>query len=215
MANTLVIQGGREIRLYALKPSCQSCGWCFVIISGFTLLFRQRLQRADVLLDTGVNFHISVLPSFRPSILPSAPNMHVSHWITWKIDKKLKKNENFQMCPLRTYGNSPLCPTGHRPFGAAALKAWSNFTHLSQNQLKGGESAQSVKKFLCQDLGPYRYTSQVKKPYQVKVSKWAIWKSDCRFRIAAKKLLNEYILPFFTFYQVGWEINPVPFQSQP
>ena len=22
----------------------------------------------------------------------------------------------------RTYGNSPLCPTGHRPFGAAAQK---------------------------------------------------------------------------------------------
>ena len=26
-----------------------------------------------------------------------------------------------QICPLRTYGNSPLCPTGHRPFGAAPL----------------------------------------------------------------------------------------------
>ena len=25
------------------------------------------------------------------------------------------------MCLLRTSGNSPLCPTGHRPFGAAAL----------------------------------------------------------------------------------------------
>ena len=23
---------------------------------------------------------------------------------------------------VRTYGNSPLCPTGHRPFGAAAQK---------------------------------------------------------------------------------------------
>ena len=31
-----------------------------------------------------------------------------------------------QICPLRTYGNSPLCPTGHRPFGAAAQwrKVW-------------------------------------------------------------------------------------------
>ena len=26
-----------------------------------------------------------------------------------------------EMCLLRTYGNSPLCSTGHRPFGAAAL----------------------------------------------------------------------------------------------
>ena len=26
-----------------------------------------------------------------------------------------------QICPLRTHGNSPLCPTGHWPFGAAAL----------------------------------------------------------------------------------------------
>ena len=27
-----------------------------------------------------------------------------------------------QIWPLRIYGNSPLCPTGHRPFGAAAQK---------------------------------------------------------------------------------------------
>ena len=26
----------------------------------------------------------------------------------------------------RTYGNSPLCPTGHRPFGAAAQKGMSD-----------------------------------------------------------------------------------------
>ena len=26
-----------------------------------------------------------------------------------------------QICPLRIYKDSPLCPTGHRPFGAAAL----------------------------------------------------------------------------------------------
>ena len=32
----------------------------------------------------------------------------------------------------RTYGNSPLCPTGHRPFGAAALLLfYSSANHLS------------------------------------------------------------------------------------
>ena len=30
-------------------------------------------------------------------------------------------------------GNSPLCPTGHRPFGAAAQKVWT------QNVSDGGE----------------------------------------------------------------------------
>ena len=33
-----------------------------------------------------------------------------------------------QMSPLRTSGNSPLCPTGHRPFGAAALLSLHFFT---------------------------------------------------------------------------------------
>ena len=32
------------------------------------------------------------------------------------------------MCLLRTYGNSPLCSTGHRPFGAAALLSLHFFT---------------------------------------------------------------------------------------
>ena len=33
-----------------------------------------------------------------------------------------------EICPLRTYGNSPLCSTGHRPFGAAALLSLHFFT---------------------------------------------------------------------------------------
>ena len=49
--------------------------------------------------------------------------------IAWKIDKNIDKNamfslNNMENSPkglLRTSGNSPLCPTGHRPFGAAAL----------------------------------------------------------------------------------------------
>ena len=36
------------------------------------------------------------------------------------------------MCPLRTYGNSPLCPTGHRPFGAAALLSLHFFSWSRQ-----------------------------------------------------------------------------------
>ena len=34
--------------------------------------------------------------------------------------------------PLRTSGNSPLCPTGHRPFGAAALLSLHCFTGSPQ-----------------------------------------------------------------------------------
>ena len=48
--------------------------------------------------------------------------MQNSHWITWKITLKP------QMCPLRTSGNSPLCPTGHRPFGAAAVLSFHYLT---------------------------------------------------------------------------------------
>ena len=33
---------------------------------------------------------------------------------------------------LRTSGNSPLCPTGHRPFGAAALLSFHFFTRSLQ-----------------------------------------------------------------------------------
>ena len=66
-----------------------------------------------------------------------------SHWITWQIDKTLKKCktpieyhgkllQKPQICPLRTYGNSPLCPTGHRPFGAAALLSLHFFSYHSK-----------------------------------------------------------------------------------
>ena len=55
-----------------------------------------------------------------------------SHWITWQNDEELRKCQTPieyhgkllprpHICPLSTYGNSPLCPTGHWPFGAAAL----------------------------------------------------------------------------------------------
>ena len=52
------------------------------------------------------------------------------HWITRQIDEKLKKNANLNImenCPKASnmssqdVWKSPLCPTGHRPFGAAAL----------------------------------------------------------------------------------------------
>ena len=51
-----------------------------------------------------------------------------SHWITWQNDEELRKCKTPfeshgilrlkpQIHPLRTYGNSPLCPTGHRSPG--------------------------------------------------------------------------------------------------
>ena len=62
-----------------------------------------------------------------------------SYWITWQIDKKLKKCKipieyhgklllRPHICPLRTYGNSPLCLTGHWSFEAAALLSLHFFT---------------------------------------------------------------------------------------
>merc|ERR1711911_327086 len=58
--------------------------------------------------------HISSLNSaLPPSNMPSA--VLISH---------LRP----EICPLRTYGNSPLCSTGHRPFGAAALLSLHFFT---------------------------------------------------------------------------------------
>ena len=64
--------------------------------------------------------------------LMKTEQMQNSHRITWQIDEKLKKCKILieyhgklllrpQICP-GTYGNSPQCPTGHRPFGAAAQK---------------------------------------------------------------------------------------------
>ena len=44
----------------------------------------------------------------------------------------------------RTSGNSPLCPTGHRPFGAAAKKAEGNLRLFS----KTFSSTKSLRKFL-------------------------------------------------------------------
>ena len=35
----------------------------------------------------------------------------------------LRLNKLWGGMDVRTYGNSPLCPTGHQPFGAAAQKA--------------------------------------------------------------------------------------------
>ena len=60
-----------------------------------------------------------------------------SHWIIWKNDEKLEKMQNSHWIswkiapkasnmPSQDCGNSPLCPTGHRPFGTAAQKgSWS------------------------------------------------------------------------------------------
>ena len=55
--------------------------------------------------------------------------------IKWKrcktpIEYDGKLPQRPQICPLRTYGNSPLCPTGHRPFEAAALLSLHYFTEL-------------------------------------------------------------------------------------
>ena len=57
--------------------------------------------------------------------------MQNSDPITWKIDKNIGKNpmfslNNMENSPkglLMTSRNSPLYPTGHRSFGAAAQKA--------------------------------------------------------------------------------------------
>ena len=69
-----------------------------------------------------------------------------SHWITWQIDEKIKECktpieyhgkllQRPQICPLRTYGNSPLCLTGHQPFGAGALLSLHFFSYHSKRAI--------------------------------------------------------------------------------
>ena len=62
---------------------------------------------------------------------------NISNW--WEIENRKTPIEYLRkllqrplICPLRTYGNSPLFPTGHRPFGAATLLSLHFFIHLSK-----------------------------------------------------------------------------------
>ena len=64
------------------------------------------------------------------------PLNNKANW--WEIEKRKIPTEYHGKllqrplkCPLRTYGNSSLCPTRHRPFGAAALLSLHLFSHNS------------------------------------------------------------------------------------
>ena len=54
--------------------------------------------------------------------------MTISHVIQWELEAREASKGGGTYIRTdrrtygRTYGNSPLCPTGHRPFGAAAQK---------------------------------------------------------------------------------------------
>ena len=66
------------------------------------------------------------------------PLNNVANW--WEIEKKCETPIEYhrmllqrpQICPLRMYKHSSLCPTGHRPFGAAALLSLLFFSHHSK-----------------------------------------------------------------------------------
>ena len=84
-------------------------------------------------------------PQINPTGLKSALN-------TSSLPQDLKSNlqaQNFPPRPqitLRTSGNYPLCPTGHRPFGAAAQKAWSDDSGSKTRQRRSHRGVQDAQR---------------------------------------------------------------------
>ena len=89
-----------------------------------------------------VLWFVTVKSYIFPSLSP-LKKMKNSHWIRLQTDEKLKKNAKFpsniieklllkpHICPLESSQDIwkfPLCPTGHRPFGAAALLSLNFFS---------------------------------------------------------------------------------------
>ena len=56
----------------------------------------QRPQRADVLQNTGVNFHTSVRPSFRPSVLPS-----ILAWVSQGLTQTISGQNQAPLVKIR------------------------------------------------------------------------------------------------------------------
>ena len=57
----------------------------------------------------------------RPKFCPQTSNLIFRHKSSPRPQTPPQLPLRPAIFPLRTSGNSPLCPTGHRPFGAAAL----------------------------------------------------------------------------------------------
>ena len=64
----------------------------------------------------------------RPKACPQTSNLIFRHKSSPRPQTPPQLPLRPAIFPLRTSGNSPLCPTGHRPFGAAALLSLHYFT---------------------------------------------------------------------------------------
>ena len=64
----------------------------------------------------------------RPKFCPQTSNLIFRHKSSPRPQAPPQLPLRPAIFPLRTSGNSPLCPTGHRPFGAAALLSLHYFT---------------------------------------------------------------------------------------
>ena len=68
----------------------------------------------------------------RPKFCPQTSNLIFRHKSSPRPQTQPQLPLRPAIFPLRTSGNSPLCPTGHRPFGAAALLSLHDFTWSPQ-----------------------------------------------------------------------------------
>ena len=69
------------------------------------------------------------LRSERPDLKPERLNLRPERLEKLRRGGRMDKRTDGQTdgwTDIRTYGNSPLCPTGHLPFGAAAQKGEAN-----------------------------------------------------------------------------------------
>ena len=64
----------------------------------------------------------------RPKACPQTSNLIFRHKSSPRPQTPPQLPLRPAIFPLRTSGNSPLCPTGHRPFGAAALLSLQFFS---------------------------------------------------------------------------------------
>ena len=72
-----------------------------------------------------------------------------------------------------------------------------------KTNLRLGNECSRLKIFSGQNLGRYRCKSQVKRQYEVKISKRENWKSDSRFKFLAKKFQWK-CFSFFDFPTRTW-----------
>ena len=84
--------------------------------------------------------------------------------------------------------------------GHAVIQSDPIWSTCPKTDLRLGNECSTSKIFSGQYLGRYRCIAQVKRLYEVRISKCEICQSDCRFRILAKNYRKK--LSFFFWYSI-------------